>query len=99
MSEPSTETFDLRVMTYNIHKGFNAGNTRFVLHSMRKALVQTEADLIFLQEIQGQHADRERFIDEWPDIPQLQFLAGGIWPHQAYGKNAIYNAGHHGNAI
>lgn len=99
MSEPSTETFDLRVMTYNIHKGFSAGNTRFVLHSMRKAMVQTEVDLIFLQEIQGEHAYRERFIDDWPDIPQLQFLAGGIWPHQAYGKNAIYDAGHHGNAI
>ena len=62
-------------MTYNIHKGFSAGNTRFVLHSMRKAMVQIEVDLIFLQEIQGEHAYRERFIDDWPDIPQLQFLA------------------------
>ncbi len=90
---------ELRVVTYNIHKGFSAGNTRFVLHSMRKALTETAVDLIFLQEIQGEHAYRERFIDDWPDMPQLQFLAGGIWPHQAYGKNAIYDAGHHGNAI
>ncbi len=99
IAEPSAAPFELRVMTYNIHKGFSAGNTRFVLHSMRKALEETAVDLIFLQEIQGEHAYRERFIDDWPDMPQLQFLAGGIWPHRAYGKNAIYDAGHHGNAI
>ncbi len=30
---------------------------------------------------------------------QFAFLADEIWPHFAYGKNAIYSAGHHGNAI
>ncbi len=31
--------------------------------------------------------------------PQLEYLADSIWTHHAYGKNAIYSEGHHGNAI
>ena len=30
---------------------------------------------------------------------QLEALADECWPHFAYGKNAIYRKGHHGNAI
>jgi len=30
---------------------------------------------------------------------QFEFLADEIWPHFAYGKNAVYSSGHHGNAI
>ena len=30
---------------------------------------------------------------------QFEFLADSIWSHYAYGKNAIYQHGHHGNAI
>jgi endonuclease/exonuclease/phosphatase family metal-dependent hydrolase len=89
----------LEVMTYNIHKGFSPGNTRFVLHQIRDALKKTDADLVFLQEIQGRHTYRELLVQGWPDSPQFEFLAGEIWPHHAYGKNAIYNAGDHGNAI
>jgi endonuclease/exonuclease/phosphatase family metal-dependent hydrolase len=29
----------------------------------------------------------------------LEFLADSVWTHHAYGKNAIYQKGHHGNAI
>jgi endonuclease/exonuclease/phosphatase family metal-dependent hydrolase len=31
--------------------------------------------------------------------PQFEVLADRIWPHFAYGKNAVYTKGHHGNAI
>ncbi len=89
----------LQVMTYNIHKGFSTGNARFVLHQMRDALERADVDLIFLQEIQGAHAYRQWLIDDWPNAPQSDFLADRRWPHRAYGKNAIYDAGHHGNAI
>jgi len=91
--------FTLQVMTYNIHKGFSTGNARFVLHQMRDALERADVDLIFLQEIQGAHAYRQWLIDDWPNAPQSDFLADRRWPHRAYGKNAIYDAGHHGNAI
>lgn len=89
----------LRVLTYNIHKGFTPGNRSFVLHKMKSALQATDADVIFLQEIQGDHSIRSEQYHNWPDDSQFEFLADEIWPHHAYGKNAIYDAGHHGNAI
>src|SRR5690606_15038796 len=30
---------------------------------------------------------------------QLEYLADTVWTHHAYGRNAIYQHGHHGNAI
>lgn len=89
----------LRVLTYNIHKGFNPGNRRFVLHQIREALAQADADLLFLQEMQGEHRHHEKNIKDWPTLSQFEFIAEGLWPHYIYGKNAVYHAGHHGNAI
>ncbi|MDO9167585.1 MAG: endonuclease/exonuclease/phosphatase family protein [Methylobacter sp.] len=89
----------LRVLTYNIHKGFNVGNRRFVLHQIRDALIAADADLMFLQEMQGAHRHHQQKIPDWPVLSQLEFLAENTWPFHVYGKNAIYNAGHHGNAI
>ncbi|VAW60147.1 Endonuclease/exonuclease/phosphatase family protein [hydrothermal vent metagenome] len=89
----------LKVLTYNIHKGFSATNRRFVLHGIKDALRKVDADVVFLQEIQGEHRHHAKKIDNWPESSQFEFLADEIWAHHAYGKNAIYNKGHHGNAI
>ncbi len=89
----------LRVITYNIHKGFSAGNRRFVLKQIHKHLIAEDADLLFLQELQGEHQSHQEKIGDWPDQCQSEFLAEKNWPHYAYGKNATYSAGHHGNAI
>jgi len=90
----------VRVLTYNIHKGFDTGNRRFVLQQIRDALIGADADLLFLQEIQGQHQHKEKQVSGWPTAAsQAEFIAEGVWPHHVYGKNAIYDAGHHGNAI
>jgi endonuclease/exonuclease/phosphatase family metal-dependent hydrolase len=89
----------LKIVTYNIHKGFGVANFRFVLHQIRRALESTNADLLFLQEIQGHHKKRQARIESWPNLPQFMFLAENFWPHYAYGKNALYRGGHHGNAI
>src|SRR5690606_12634201 len=35
----------------------------------------------------------------WPTNAQFEFLADSVWDHFAYGKNAISESGHHGNAI
>ena len=86
-------------MTYNIHKGFSASNRRFILHGIKDALQEVDADVLFLQEIQGEHQRHSSRIESWPDAGQFEFLADDIWPHHVYGKNAIYNKGHHGNAI
>lgn len=88
-----------KVLTYNIHKGFSASNWYFILHGIKDALREVNADVLFLQEIQGEHNRHSVKLDNWPDNSQFEFLADEIWQHHAYGKNAIYNKGHHGNAI
>ena len=94
-----TESPRIKILTYNIHKGFSAGNRRFVLHQMKSLLRSVDADVVFLQEIQGEHFVKSKKQLNWPEESQFEFLADEVWPHHAYGKNAIYKAGHHGNAI
>ena len=89
----------INVLTYNIHKGFDRYNRDFVLHKMKEQLHEAEVDIVLLQEIQGRHYHHELGISAWPGVSQFEFLADSIWPHFAYGKNAIYEKGHHGNAI
>ncbi len=89
----------IKVLTYNIHKGFSVGKTRFVLHQIKEALEVINPDLVFLQEIQGEHHHHQKNIENWPEESQFQYIADQLWPHYAYGKNAIYKKGHHGNAI
>lgn len=88
----------LRILSYNIHKGFSF-RRRFVLDAIKNAIRTTHADLVFLQEIVGEHAIHSRKLAAWPETTQFEFLADSIWSHFAYGKNAVYTDGHHGNAI
>jgi endonuclease/exonuclease/phosphatase family metal-dependent hydrolase len=90
---------EINVVTYNIHKGFSTLNRRFVLPRMRTALIGSGADIVFLQEAQGEHQRHALGNPGWPEDSQFEFIADSIWPHFAYGKNAIYDQGHHGNAI
>lgn len=89
----------ISLITYNIHKGFGVGAVRFLLPEMRSALTELNPDFVFLQEVQGVHRKREKRIQSWPDSPQFEYIAENIWPHYIYAKNAVYHAGHHGNAI
>ena len=89
----------IKILTYNIHKGFSASNQRFVLHEIKHAVTDTDADIVFLQEVYGQHKGHEKRHANWPDDSQFEFIADRIWQHHAYAKNAIYDSGHHGNAI
>ena len=89
----------INVLTYNIHKGFSVGNWRFILHEIKSSLQQLDSDVVFLQEIQGEHNIKQKKISNWPNSTQFEFLADEVWEHYAYGKNAIYKSGHHGNAI
>ncbi len=92
-------TNTLKIATYNIHKGFSHFNRRVVLHGLRERLRELDADIVFLQEVQGEHARHPERFHNYPDGAQHEFLAEEIWPHRVYGKNAVYEAGHHGNAI
>ena len=89
----------IKILTYNIHKGFDRYNRDFVLHRIKDHLQNADVDVVLLQEIQGRHLHHENRISAWPDVSQFEYLADSIWPHFAYGKNAIYRKGHHGNAI
>jgi endonuclease/exonuclease/phosphatase family metal-dependent hydrolase len=85
----------MNIVTYNIHKGYSQFNRRVMLHELRERLRQLNADIVFLQEVRGAH-DR---IWRRQEQPQHEFLAHDLWPYQAYGMNAVYDGGHHGNAI
>ncbi len=89
----------LKIATYNIHKGLSYFNRRVVLHELRERLRELDADLVFLQEVQGEHAYHCERYHNYPDGAQHDFIAAEVWPHSVYGKNAVYEAGHHGNAI
>ena len=89
----------INVASYNIHKGLSFFNRRMVVHELRDRLAQLNADLIFLQEVQGAHEHHASRFVGWPDIPQYEYLADQIWTDFAYGKNSVYDHGHHGNAI
>lgn len=89
----------IKVLSYNLHKGFSSGNRHWKLPEMRTAINALNADLILLQEVQGKlKKRREKKLTE-PETPQTDFLAGEIWPEKIYGKNAVYGNAHHGNSI
>ena len=83
---------ELKIVSYNIHKGFSLLGRRYTLDSIKVQLESLNADLVFLQEVRGLCPKGEY-------ANQLEHLADSLWPHTAYGKNAIFNAAHHGNAI
>lgn len=89
----------LTIATYNIHKGFSHFNRRVVMHELRERLRELDADIVFLQEVQGEHAHHARRFSNYPEGAQHEFIADRRWPHSAYGRNCVYEAGHHGNAI
>ena len=94
MNSPS-----LKVVTYNIHKGFSQFNQHMMVHELRDQLRLLGADIVFLQEVQGQHSKHAEKMDNWPECAQHDFLAEDVWQATAYGSNVIYDHGHHGNAI
>ena len=85
----------LRVLSYNIHKGFSLGKQKYILDLIKESIQQFHVDLVLLQEVVGKYGKIMPQISE----SQFEFLADGVWSHFAYGKNAVYDQGHHGNAI
>ena len=94
MTRPS-----FRVLTVNAHKGFGFFNRRFILQELREAVRAVGADVVFLQEVIGAHAQHALRFKDWPATPQYEYLADAIWAEHAYGRNAVYPHGDHGNAL
>jgi endonuclease/exonuclease/phosphatase family metal-dependent hydrolase len=95
----------IRVATYNIHKGVSSIRSTPRVLALKKAIAQFDADVVFLQEVQGRHdrysdkfGQESRGHSHWPEGAQHEFFAGES-QHSAYGMNAVYDHGHHGNAL
>lgn len=86
------------VVTYNIHKGLSQFNRRLVLHDIRDRLRLLDADVAFLQEVLGKHDRHALRHVTWPEVSQHEFLTHDGC-HCVYGMNAVYQYGHHGNAV
>lgn len=87
----------LKIVSYNIHKGFSRFR-KLKIHSLKEKIFLWDPDIIFLQEVQGQH-DKYARKKAWPQTTQYDFLGHEHWPYKAYGPNKFYEHGHHGNAI
>ena len=89
----------LRIVTYNIHKGVSTLGSRPRIHALKQAVTGLRADMVFLQEVQGRHDLLAlRHSGSWPSQGQHEYLAEDH-QHSAYGMNAVYDHGHHGNAL
>lgn len=87
------------LLTVNTHKGFTSFNRRFMLQDLRAALRQAAPDIVFLQEVVGAHMGHAQTLPGWPALSQYEYLADTLWSDYAYGRNAVYPEGHHGNAV
>ncbi len=82
----------IKLVTLNIQKGWSLGKRKKTLSQIKNCIVDLGATVVCLQEVAGITPALEK-------QSQFEFLADGIWSHYAYGKNAVYSRGHHGNAI
>lgn len=92
-------THRLILLSCNIHKGFATGNRTFTLHRLADALRSAQPDVAFLQEVLGENAHHAARHADWPLAGQAALLAQRLDADHAYGANARYAHGHHGNAI
>lgn len=94
-----SDCMKLRITTYNIHKGVSSFGSRPRIHALKQAIASMQSDILFLQEVQGRHdLHALKHATDWPELSQQDFLAGDS--HEcAYGMNAVYDHGHHGNAL
>jgi len=94
----------LRVATYNIHKGVRGvgPGKRLEIHNLGFGIDAFDADLVFLQEVRSfHHRDAQRFDHTyfgWPKVGQADFLAPDGY-EVAYRTNAVTRHGEHGNAL
>lgn len=82
----------LRVVSYNIHKGRSLSG-RDSLADLRLGLHGLDADILFLQEVQGRNQQKANL------DAQHESLAAALRMQVAYGCNAVRETTDHGNAL
>ncbi|MBN9410111.1 MAG: endonuclease/exonuclease/phosphatase family protein [Burkholderiales bacterium] len=88
----------LRIVTYNIHKGVQGLGRRLEIHNLGHAVEQLDADIVCLQEVRKLNRQAARHFRSWPEMPQAEFLAPEGY-ESIYRTNAITKHGEHGNAM
>ena len=59
----------IRIATYNIHKGVSSIGSRPRVHALKQALSSMEAEILFLQEVQGRHdVLAAKHATHWPEV-------------------------------
>jgi endonuclease/exonuclease/phosphatase family metal-dependent hydrolase len=99
---PKSAQKTITVATYNIHKGLSHFNRRIILDEVREGLREMHADIVFLQEVQGERLRPTRARAGQPQshsVAQHEYLGEGGFEEVVYGQNATYDSGHHGNAV
>jgi len=89
----------ITITSYNMHKGMSALNRKVQVDSMAEELRGIGSDVLFLQEVQGQHLTRSSRLPDFPEKPHYDILGDRLSYNRSYGKNAVYPQRHHGNAI
>lgn len=86
----------LKILSYNIHKGYDWKMQNYFLQDMKDLINTSGADIVFLQEVVGKNDiyKKKGLIDS-----QFEFLADTVWTHYSYAQNSLYDHGHHGNLI
>ena len=95
---------NLRVATYNIHKGVRGvgPRKRLEIHNLVLGIEALDTDLVFLQEVRRMNRAAARHFPDtkigWPKVPQADYLAPEGYD-VAYVTNAVTKNGEHGNAL
>ncbi len=93
---------NLKIATWNIHKGVNGIGPirRLEIHHLALGVESLNADIICLQEVRKFHVrEAKRFAKaRWPDAPQADVLAPDGY-ESIYVTNAYTRFGEHGNAL
>lgn len=88
----------ITVTTYNIHKAHSIIRGCH-LSAVKQGLHELNADIVCLQEVQDINTKRSQHSIEHHGHSQVLALQGQDYPYIAYGANAVYQHGNHGNAI
>lgn len=89
----------ISTLTLNVHKGVTALAKAPMMQTLRSAVQAVDSDVVFLQEVVGKDSSPKGEQVLLGGQSQYEYLADSIWSDYAYGKNAVYESGHHGNAI
>lgn len=83
----------LRLITYNVHKGIGGVDRRYKPDRIIETLRRYDADIIFLQEVDDgvPRSNRHRQVNLFGDALEL--------PYRAFQRNVSLQEGHYGNAV